>query len=110
MLEWVRQRNVVAGTTQTLELPASLSHASRDGKVYVAGLADGRLCVMLKTHIGYKDNFDGALRCSGPLQANEIVPAGGRPYVTIPGHGIFEELYIRSQISDSELEIYFDLN
>lgn len=110
VFEWIQGRNIVAGSTQSLGLPAPLSGASKDGKVYVARLSDGRLCVMLKTHIGYKENFKGAVRCSAPLRKNEVVLNAERPYFSLAGHGIFEELYIRKQISDHEFEVFFDLN
>ena len=110
VFEWVQGRNIAAGSTQSLDLPASLRGGSKDGKVHVARLSDGRLCVMLKTRIGFKDNFKGAVRCSDPLRKNEVVKNSKRPYLSLAGHGIFEELYIRKQINEHEYKVLFDLN
>ncbi|MEA3051431.1 MAG: hypothetical protein QOG72_334 [Sphingomonadales bacterium] len=110
VFEWVEARNIQAGSTESLDLPSSLSRASRDGKVYAARLSDGRLCVMVKTHIGYKDNFAGAVRCSGPFLKSEVRQDVERPFLSLVGHGIFEELYIRKQAGEQELEVFFDLN
>jgi hypothetical protein len=110
VFEWVDAHEIQAGSTESLDLPSSLSRASRDGKVYAARLSDGRLCAMVKTRIGYKDNFAGAVRCSGPFRKSEVRQDAERPYLSLVGHGIFEELYIRKQTGDREFEVFFDLN
>lgn len=111
VMRWVTAQNVPPRTTQSLQLPPDLAGHSQDGQVHVAHLADGRLCVLRKTRIGYKDNFEGELLCSGPLRPEEIVGSGGpRPYVSLPGHGLFEELYIRQQHDARRLDVFFDLN
>lgn len=110
LLQWVQARDLASGTTHTLELPPELRSASADGKVVAARLGDGRLCVLAKTRIGFKDNFEGVVRCSGPLHAEEIVEDSERPYLSLVGHGIFEELYIRERTGNTELTVYFDLH
>jgi hypothetical protein len=110
VLEWVQARDLASGTTHALELPPELRGASEDGKVVAARLSDGRLCVLLKTRIGFKDNFEAVVRCSAPLRAEEIVEDPERPYLSLSGHGIFEELYIRKRIGSAELTVYFDLH
>jgi len=85
---------------------------SADGFAQVAMLADKRCCVLLKTRIGYKGNFEGVLLCSAPLHPGEIVHAGApaREYITLPGQGVFEELYLRRRIDERRFDVYFDLN
>jgi hypothetical protein len=34
----------------------------------------------------------------------------GREYVTLAGHALFEELYVRRRIDDRSFEVYFDLH
>lgn len=110
VFEWVQGRDVKSGSTQSFTLPSELRDASADGKVYATRLGDGRLCAMVKMHIGYKDNFDGALRCDAPLTTKDIVQISGRPCLSLPGDGLFEELYVRKRIGDHEAEVFFDLN
>lgn len=111
-LRWVLTRDVASDGAVSLKLPPDLTSASRDGLVHVAALADGRRCVLLKTKVGYKDNFDAQLLCSGPLHPEEMKSAGAPPrqYISLAGHGIFEELYLRRRIDDRTFEVYFDLN
>lgn len=110
VLAWVQGQDLSGGTTRSLQLPEELRRASVDGQIVAARLADGRLCVLTKTSMGFKENFDGTVRCTDPLRPNEIVEAPARPYLSLAGHGIFEELYIRRRTGDSELMVFFDLN
>lgn len=111
VLQWVAARELGVGPV-TLSLPPQLAAASNDGLVHVASLSDGRRCVLLKTAIGYKDNFEGVVRCSEPLQRDEVATAGAPPrrYVHLVGQGPFEELYLHDQLDDRTYAVYFDLN
>ena len=112
VLAWVRGQNLPPGTTRVLAIPDELAKASADAQVHVARLADGRTCILLKKSIGWKDNFEGVLACDAPLLATETVvaPPAPRSYVTLSGHAIFEELYVRARHDDRTFDVYFDLN
>jgi hypothetical protein len=112
VLEWVRAKGLAAGSTHDLSLPEDLAAASADARVHVARLADGRTCILLKKSIGWKNNFDGVLQCDAPLRPSEVVaaPPVPRAYVTLPGHALFEELYVRSRRDERGFNVYFDLN
>ena len=111
-LTWAMMQNVPVGQTKALILPTRIQPPKRYTYFDVAHLRDGRYCILLKSNIGWKDNFEGRLACSGPLRPDEIQrPDDGRhPYVSLPGYGVFEELYIRKARSNHEFEVYFDLN
>jgi hypothetical protein len=111
-LAWAETQGLKPGKVQQLRLPADLARSTKTGSVDVAHLADGRYCVLLVTEVGWKDNFEGRLLCSRPFSSAEFVsPGDGRAtYVSLPGYGIFEELYVRRARSDRNLEVYFDLN
>lgn len=109
---WASSQRVAPGETQSLRLPERLAHASHDGFVHVAALRDGRQCTLLKKTVGYKENFEGIVACSAAVRSGEIAAHGSPPreYLSFPGHGLFEELYIRKRIDERTFEVYFDLN
>jgi hypothetical protein len=112
VLTWASSQGVAPGDTRSLRLPDNLVHSSADGSVLVAALHDGRHCTLLKKKIGHKDNFEGMVACSAAVGSGEIAAHGSPPreYLSFPGHGVFEELYIRKRIDDRTFEVYFDLN
>ena len=111
VVAWARQQSVASGTVASVMLPPNLAAGSSQS-VSIAQLKDGRRCFLLVTEVGWKDNFRGVLWCSGPLARAEIyTPDDNRaPYVTLPGYGVFEELYIAKKRSDNAYDVYFDLN
>ncbi|TKC90565.1 hypothetical protein [Polyangium fumosum] len=112
VLAWVHAQSVAPQSTQEISLPGDLVGASADARVHVARLADGRTCILLKKSIGWKSNFEGGLLCDAPLLPAEIVaaPPASRAYVSLPGHAVFEELYVRTQHDKRTFDVYFDLN
>jgi hypothetical protein len=112
VLDWVAKQDVPPGKARELPLPPELADRSCEGKVHVARLGDGRLCVLLKTSIGWKDNFEGVFSCDGPLRPDEIArhADGQPPFICLAGYGIFQELYLRSARLERTMPVYFDLN
>jgi len=111
ILAWVGDQNLPDDKAVELALPPHLSHASEDGKLHAARTRDGRLCVLLKKSIGWKGNFEGLLCCDSPLQQSELHETDtGLIYLSLPGLGIFEEIYIKNANSETAFEVYFDLN
>ncbi|MDI1446883.1 hypothetical protein [Polyangium sp. 6x1] len=112
VLEWVHTQSVAPKSTQEISLPGDLAGASADARVHVARLADGRTCILLKKSIGWKSNFEGWLQCDAPLLPAEVVaaPPAPRAYVSLAGHVMFEELYVRTQRDPRTFDVYFDLN
>ena len=79
VLRWAREQHLAPGVFQELRLPAALRDASVTGAVDVGRTPDGRTCVLLKTHVGFKGNFVGTLRIDGPLRPGELVDEASRP-------------------------------
>lgn len=110
VVEWARTASVKPGTVAEFPLPADLAAESADGKATVAGFPGGERCVLLKKEIGWKGNFAGVVFATRPLGGGDVVPdPGGRPYLSLAGYGIFEELYIKATRSPRHFEVYFDL-
>ena len=110
VLAWLRPQEI-ASTVIEVRLPPELAHLAANGTVAGLRLPDGRVCVLLKTSLGWKDNFEGVFCADGPLLPTEIVGAGtARAYISIGDGYMFQELYIRRQFSDRCFAVYFDLN
>ncbi|HVK65754.1 MAG TPA: hypothetical protein VM694_14830 [Polyangium sp.] len=112
VLAWVHAQSVAPPSTREMSLSGDLAGASADARVHVARLADGRTCILLKKSIGWKSNFEGVLLCDAPLLPAEIITASpaSRAYVSLTGHVVFEELYVRTQCDPRTFDVYFDLN
>lgn len=112
VLEWVAKQDVPPGKAHELPLPPELAHQSCEGKVHAAHLGDGRLCVLLKTSIGWKGNFEGVFSCDAPLHPDEITRHADDqpPFICLAGYGIFQELYLHSPRLERTMRVYFDLN
>ena len=113
VVTWAARQGVPRGRVRSLHLPPQLATATVNGSATIAHLADGRICVLLVEGWGYKDNFDGVLACSAALHPGEIVHSpnyAGKRYVSLPGYGVFEELYVSSRRNDRTYDVYFDLN
>ncbi len=114
VMTWVIGEEVPEGEVREISLPKNLAQLSEDRKVFVAHLADGRHCVLLKKKIGWKDNFEGVFHCDRALLPGEIVKRGSGDeqvsFICLPGYGIFEELYIGAVRGDRVIEVYYDLN
>jgi len=116
VLAWAMQQNMKPGTAKLATLPAQLVAFPVREPVTIARLPDGRYCFLLKTWVGWKENYRGVLSCSGPLVPGEIVNSsengsGNRPYLSLgAAGGVFEEVYIQSQRDDRTFDVFFDLN
>jgi hypothetical protein len=114
VLDWAATQRVPRGSVRDAGLPFGLIASHVVMPVAIARLKDGRYCVLLKTKIGWKDNFEGVLACTGAITRNEIqsYAANGRTYtfVSLPGYGVFEELYIAGKRDDRTYDVYFNLN
>jgi hypothetical protein len=111
ILTWASAQPLTAGSSHQFALPARWAATSHGGTVNIGRSNDGRTCVLLKKQIGWKENFAGTVACDRPLLAKEVAAdAKSRSYMTLPGEGVFEELYISRRLSDHRFDVYFDLN
>ena len=110
VLEWLKGQPVTS-TAVEFGLPFELAHLSATGSAFGLRTADGRHVALLKTSIGWKENFEGVLCADAPLRPPEIVASPkGRAYVSIGDDPVFQELYIRRRYGDACFAVYFDLN
>jgi hypothetical protein len=114
--DWASRQTVPLGAVRSVSPPPGLSGTATARPVSIVHLKDGRTCFLLKTDVGFKDNFEGIVSCTQPLLPNETVPAQGTygPYIALTNCfracGVFEELYIRHARDDRTYDVYFDLN
>ncbi len=113
VLAWAAAQPVPRGGVREATLPSSLG-VRAVAPAAIAHHKDGRYCVLVKTKVGWKDNFEGVLACTGAITRGEIQSYGanGRTYtfISLPGYGVFEELYIADKRDDRTYDVYFDLN
>ena len=112
IVAWSAQQHVKPGKVSSFRLPARFGVHAKWASV--AHLADGRSCVLVITHIGYKDNFDGVLGCTGAIKPDEIgsMQANNRTYtyISLAGYGVFEQLFVDGKRDERTYDVYFDLN
>lgn len=110
VLDWLKGQELPPAATD-LTLPPGLAHLTATGTASGFRTRDGRHCALLKTSIGWKDNFEGVFCADGPLKPSEVIGnETERPYISIGDEYLFQELYIRRQYSDRCFAVYFDLN
>jgi hypothetical protein len=111
LCEVARSHDLPAGATFAIEVPPSLSGRLAQAPVEAVHLADRRLAILLKTGVGWKDNFHGFLYVRGGVLPAEVkTDAGGRRFISLPAPPPWEELYVLRARDDQLWEIFFDLN
>lgn len=111
VIEWIRTTVSDTDLKEVLEmrLPAKFKKLSVDGKVTAVLVSDGRYCILLKSSIGWKNNFQGILYIQNDLKRDEILEADGRTYISVSGIPPFEELYLNEKKGEGIYLVYFDL-
>ena len=111
VLHYVQGQDLPRGETKRFVLPKALETGLVSERVDVLRTVQGLVCVLLKTTIGYKENFEGRLCCNKPLSPEQMVTLpSGKSYLTIPGYYPFEELYLKKDHGGGIYDVYFDLN
>lgn len=117
IISWVKANHSTPGNFLDLNLPPALNSLSADGQVHAVVLPDGRVVILLKTSIGWKQNFTGIVYTSAPLQPTEIrnYYYDGEPEIwinaspnTCPGNGLPEHC-IKKKFNDHCYEVEFNL-
>ena len=97
-------------------LPDDLAEIIPQDIVEVLRTRDNRYCVLVKTYIGWKDNFEGTFYCNKPLSEDELIKIDlDRVYIHIKGQYYptyyLHHLYVRKSYDDNRrFEVYFDLH
>lgn len=108
VMQWLDASHAEPGADGSVDLPMSLAHVAVDERVWI-GAGPGGRCVLTKTQVGYKDNFEGRLCCQGDLPG-VTTTTGGKQVTSAADGGVLEELYVRALHPPSWAEVYFDLN
>ena len=115
VINWVKEQNIPSHKACQLQLPPHLAGIAKENVVQAIHTRDNRYCVLLKTYIGYKQNFEGTFYSDSPLPESEIGPSWyGNDCIYIEGedslkNGFFE-LYVRNKLADGRLEVYYNLS
>ncbi len=115
VINWVKEQNIPADTACKLQLPPHLAGIAKENVVRAMHTRDGRYCILLKTYIGYKHNFEGIFYSDSPLPESEIaLSCYGKNCIYIQGKDSwqydFYELYVRNELADGRWEVYYNLN
>jgi hypothetical protein len=98
--------DMAAGFHQGVPLPARYRRLTPDGTVDLFKTSDGRLVVLFKTSVGWKQNYSGVIVSDRPLKPDEVgTDFAGRPAILIRGL----DVTIRRQIDARRYEVFFDL-
>ncbi|TNF37577.1 MAG: hypothetical protein EP329_02760 [Deltaproteobacteria bacterium] len=104
---WLDKAKPTPDRAGMVELPMMLDHVAVDHRVWIGAGPEGR-CLLAKTKLGPKDNFEGRVCCEGALP--KAKGGGGTPAFLSIGDGLLEELYVKDLHPPSWAEVYFDLN
>ncbi len=105
---WAREQALEPGAHPRLQIPTSLS-LPRGSEVNVVRSARGDIVVLLKTHIGWKGNYEGVLYSTSPIGEGEISIDGfGREEIAVPGIDVNAPV-IKNCINPQFFRVYFDL-
>ena len=110
--DWASQQGVPPGAVRSVNPPRETVGAASGRPVAIVHLKDGRTCFLIKTAVGFKENFEGIVSCTQPLLPAETIPAQGTygPYIALTNCirtcGVFEELYVRRARDDRTYDVY----
>lgn len=105
--EWLREQNLPAGEYTDVELPARFALAAHGGTVDVVVAPTGRIAFLLKTSVGWKQNYEGYVYATSPLGSGEFFDDYyGRACIKFTE---YEHPVVECRIDDQTYEVFFDL-
>ena len=109
---WVRSNHPAPGSYPSLPMPAEFRWLSIHGGVDATVLKDGTVVLLLKTLIGWKDNWEGIIYSSSPLKPSETAgQADGWIQIRdTPEDSYLVEAIIETKVNDRLYFVKFDLN
>jgi hypothetical protein len=116
VISWVRSNHPAPGRYPDLHLPEEFRWLSINGGVDAVVLKDGRVILLLKTSIGWKENWRGVIYTSSPFEPCEMQNGsyGGRSEIYISdtpqGNNLLESHFIETKMNDRLYFAAFDLN
>jgi len=105
---WAKEQPLAPGSYPQIGLPAAISPPP-GSQVNVVKTSQGDIVVLLKTDIGWKENYDGVLFSTRPLSPADVSKDYyGREQVEIPGIDSSRPV-IKERITPQFFRVYFDL-
>jgi|SRR5882672_1635873 len=109
LIEEIERNIKVIGSYPGYTLPRKLSYFSSNSKANVVLTPDMRVIVLVKSSVGWKENFEGWVLSSKPLLPGEVTrDAYGRAIIIVPSLDSSDPV-IRKKISELIYEVFFDL-
>ncbi len=102
--DWIEDQRLAPGVHEGIELPFPHAHRADGGKVDVVISNGGEITILLKTHIGWKQNYKGYVYSTGSLGFWRNYY--GRPCVFFSEH---DHPIVARVIDDQTCEVFFDL-
>jgi hypothetical protein len=110
VLDWITTQNLPLDMTHEFQLPPHLANITTNGKIQVIHKTDDRYCLLLKTYIGGKDNFEGIFYCHPPV-SEKVAVIEDKTVIYIEGKYCPEPFFVRKRYDDNyRFEVYFDLH
>jgi hypothetical protein len=104
---WLQTQNLAVGEHDAIELPAQFRMTSVNGTVDVVVSPTGQISFLLKTSIGWKQNYEGYLYSTEPLwQLRSFLGYGDREAIEFSKG---EHPFVERKIDDRTYEVFFDL-
>jgi hypothetical protein len=105
---WAKASSLAVGAYPQPSLPASIT-LPKGSLVNLVVTSGGDVVVLLKTNIGWKENYNGFLYSTRPLtSADMTTDCYGRQVITIDGIDNNHPV-IKNRINAEFMEVYFDL-
>jgi hypothetical protein len=106
LLAWAEVQPLTANQSQTLPLPGRLTRGIANGVAEVARLNDGTVVMLVKTSIGWKQNFEGYVISSRRLPESAFyTDYYGRRCIDVDK----ADAVIDRQLDETTFLVYFDL-
>ena len=104
---WLQTQNLAVGEHEGVVLPAQFQPSTDNGTIDVVVLPSGRICFLLKTNIGWKQNYEGYVYSTEPLRQVEFYSDYyGRTCILFSEH---VHPVVERKIDDQTYAVFFDL-
>jgi hypothetical protein len=110
LLAWAHQQGIPRGEGRSLDPPWYLWRGCCLGEISAARRQDDSYVLLVKTSIGWKQNYDGYVVSERPLAADELFKGYyERDCINVNGLD-WSDPIVRRQLDDTTYEVFFDLN
>lgn len=107
--QWLRTQDLAPGVHYNVALPFPYAHRADGGTIDVVVSPDEEFAILLKTDIGWKQNFEGYVYGTRPHLGGVSIWGDyyGRTCILFSDR---DEPVVKRRIDDQTYEVFFDLN